>query len=383
MTTAHKSASAAPTKEATSLTAAVRRILASPVKTAVIFAVAGRLIYSSIAALYAPYLHVDPTFVNSNRLTDALIPQAEGWKYALLGVWERFDTLWYVHIARFGYDRPEGVVFFPLYPLLMALSHLPPLFAGLLISTVASFFFAYGLLKLAALDNPPEVGRRALLLYFVWPAGFILFAAYPESLLLCFVVWAIYFARVGNAFGCAAATLLAGATKSMGAVVFVPIAFLAIRQRMWKLFPAALAAAVVPVAMTLWLQTSIHMNAQQVYAAYWGTKVGPPWQTLWAALIVPTPFGGLNTMALCLVLLFAFLGRVEYSLFASAVLWVVLSKQTLPLLESTSRYVMLIFPAFLNAARLLSSRRLVCFALTSAIIAFIVFERFLNWRLIV
>ena len=89
-------------------------------------------------------------------------------------------------------------------------------------------------------------------------------------------------------------------------------------------------------------------------------------------------------LALCLVLLFAFLGRLEYSLFAASVLWVVLSKQTLPLLESTSRYVMLIFPAFMNAGRVVESRfRFALLAAALALIAVGVLERFLNWRLIV
>jgi hypothetical protein len=378
------SASTEPVVTRAKLAGAALRILESPIKTAAAFVLVGRLLYSLIAALYAPYLRLDSAFVNSNKLTYRLMSQSEGWKYSLLGVWERFDTLWYIHIAQSGYDRPDALVFYPLYPLLIMISHLPPLVAALLISTVSSFLFAWGFQKLVMLDYLPAVGGRALVLYLVWPAGFMLFAGYPESLLLCCVVWAIYFARSGSAVGTVLMALLAGATKPMGALVFVPIAFIAIRESKWRVLASSLAAACAPVAMALWLNASGRMAAQQVYATYWGTTIGPPWQTFWFALVVPTPFGGLNMLALCLVILFAFLGRLEYSFFAASVLWVVLSKQTMPLLESTSRYVMLIFPAFLNAGRVLDSRlRFALFVAALALIALSVLERFLNWRLIV
>ncbi len=305
------SASTEPVVTRAKLAGAARRILESPVKTAAAFVLVGRLLYSLIAALYAPYLRLDSAFVNSNKLTYRLMSQSEGWKYALLGVWERFDTLWYIHIAQSGYDRPDALVFYPLYPLLIAVSHLPPLVAALLISTVSSFLFAWGFQKLVMLDYLPAVGGRALVLYLVWPAGFMLFAGYPESLLLCCVVWAIYFARSGSAVGTVLMALLAGATKPTGALVFVPIAFIAIRESKWRVLAASLAAACAPVAMALWSNASGRMAAQQVYATYWGTTIGPPWQTFWFALVVPTPFGGLNMLALCLVMLFAFLGRLE------------------------------------------------------------------------
>ena len=40
----------------------------------------------------------------------------------LLGVWQRFDTLWYLRIAAQGYARHDGsTVYFPLYPMLIRL----------------------------------------------------------------------------------------------------------------------------------------------------------------------------------------------------------------------------------------------------------------------
>jgi len=99
-------------------------------------------------------------------------------------VWQRFDTLNYVHIAQFGYDAPILVVFYPLYPLLIRV--LTPLFkdslvTALAISFVATFFLFWGLLLLVRLDFGDRVATRAVIFYAVWPASFIFFCGYAES----------------------------------------------------------------------------------------------------------------------------------------------------------------------------------------------------------
>ena len=61
------------------------------------------------------FLHPDPARIHSNALTGNLAAPGT-WHNALVGVWERFDTLWYLRIAQHGYDLPRAVVFYPLYP---------------------------------------------------------------------------------------------------------------------------------------------------------------------------------------------------------------------------------------------------------------------------
>src|ERR1700730_6360995 len=108
-----------------------------------------RILFSVAAPTLSLFLHPDPNAIRSNALTENL-PTASGMHYALLGVWERFDTLWYLRIAQHGYDKPMAVIFYPLYPaairLLSAL--MPSVVAALAISTVASFFCFWGLLRL-------------------------------------------------------------------------------------------------------------------------------------------------------------------------------------------------------------------------------------------
>jgi len=328
------------------------------IKGAAVFALAGRIVFSAIAALYFPFLHLDPKAVYANQLTDHLMQPSEGWKYALLGMWERFDTLWYVHIAQFGYDRPDAIVFSPVYPALIHFTFLPPLLASLVISTAASFFFAWGFQKLVLLDYSHDVATRGLLLYAVWPSGFILFAGYPESLLLCCVVWAVYFARTDRAWAAGLMALLAGGTKAVGVFVFLPIAWIMFDQKKWKLMASSLCAGAVPVAMAVWIHVAGRMTVHQAYAQYWSTTIADPWETFLRALNTPAPSIGLNMAALCvlLVLMLAVNDRPEYAIFVLGVTGLFLSVKMDPLFHSMNRYVLVMFPAFIAAGRIFQSR---------------------------
>ena len=61
-----------------------------------------RVFYSAFAATLSFLLHPSATLIHSNRLTENLTSPGTG-HYALLGVWERFETLWYLRIAAQGY----------------------------------------------------------------------------------------------------------------------------------------------------------------------------------------------------------------------------------------------------------------------------------------
>ena len=91
------------------------------------------------------------------------------WHYVLVGIWERFDALWFVHIAEPGYDQPMAVIFYPLYPASIRLfsAVMPATIAALVVATVAAFFAFWGLLRLA---SPELVGQEATL-YWCWQRG--------------------------------------------------------------------------------------------------------------------------------------------------------------------------------------------------------------------
>jgi Glycosyltransferase family 87 len=337
-------------------------------------------VYALAALLLRSRLIPDPRLVRSNDFTGNLMSPDHPLAYAMLGVWERFDTLWYLHIAQTGYDRQAAIVFYPLYPALIRIVSQvlhPPLAAALAISTLAAFAFAWGLQELLRLDLPDRTAARALLLLAVWPGSFILFAGYADSLVMALSVWSVYCARTERWRLAGVLGLFAGSAKAMGVVVAAPLAWLAWRKDRRRLWTAALPLA-GPAAFSLWIRTAGYGSSTAAYAAHWHTRVAWPWSTLAAS--VRAFFATPPNLILRLNLIFLVLAcglmlvrrlRMEYRLYALASLALFLTKSTDPLLQSTVRYVLAVFPLFLALAMVLERRRV-------GLIAFCAFFAFLN-----
>jgi hypothetical protein len=310
-----------------------------------------RVFYSAMAAAFLPFLHLDPALIRSNALTENL-PSPHGLQYALLGIWERFDTLWYLRIAEHGYDRPMAVIFYPLYPAAIRLvsEFLPAMAAALLVSTAATFFFFWGLLRLAA--ELSEVGRlRMLLLVCVWPTSFVLFVGYADSLTLALVVWAIVFGREARWEAATACGLFAGSARPSGVLVFIPLAVMALRSRQVR----SLVVALTPLGLLSywgWLRWSGRISVVEAYRLYQGMAMVPPWRGLWEALrLIVTEHDTLLAIKLGLVIMVAAISlgrqvRIEDKAFALAVILQMLMYTGRPLLGAT-RYLLLVYPAFL------------------------------------
>ena len=360
-------------------------------KTALIWTIALRVIYSALGAMATPNLMLNPALIRSNDLTDNLMQRVSGWPYRLIGVWERFDTLWYIEISQHGYARPDAVVFFPLYPLLIRLLSvaMSPLAAALVISTVAAFFAFWGFQKLLRLDLPEDTVKRALLFFALWPSAFILFAGYPESLLIALMIWAIWFARAGNCWLAGILGLLAGLTKAAGFCIIVPLAVLAFKEWRWRTWPSFLPLLAAPL-MALIIKLSGQSLASDAYPKHWQTEIAFPLVTLWASLREAfTTFDAvllLNLGALLVIFVPAFLKRIraEYVLFALTALAMFLMKKTEPLLQSSSRYVLAVFPAFASLASMVKHPFLIALGLiVSCLLQFLLLWSFFEWALVV
>ena len=207
-----------------------------------------------------------------------MLPSPGGWHYALIGVWERFDTLWYLRIAERGYDLPGAVVFYPLYPwLIRSLSWIvEPAAAALLISTVAAFFYFWGLLRLARGESSEASAERVVLLAAVWPASFFFFAGYTEALAMALIVWCIAWARDEHWFAATACAFAAGLTRSAGTLLIVPLVLMAWRvgrgSRRWLVLLAPLGT----LGYWFWLRQSGRLSIAAAYRAYWNTDVAAP-----------------------------------------------------------------------------------------------------------
>jgi hypothetical protein len=349
-----------------------------------------RVFYTAVAAAFFPFLHPDASSIHSNALTENL-PATNGLHYALIGIWERFDTLWFLRIAEHGYDRPRAVTFYPLYPLTMRVAGwaFPPIIAALLISTVATSFCFWGLLRLAESELPRTGKLYVLLLVSVWPTSFILLAGYAESLTLALIVWAVIFARDARWGSAAICGLMAGLGRPSGVLVSIPLFVLALRSRQAKSLPVLL-APLGTLGYWGWLRWSGRMSVVDAYRLHQGATLAPPWAGLWEVLQLIVSHGdAVLAIELAAVILFAALTlrrsvRIEDKLFGLAVILQILMYTGRPLLGAM-RYLLLVYPAFIvlgGYGQRQNSKRFSFYLVALGILNLSWLWAFLNWSLV-
>jgi hypothetical protein len=154
----------------------------------------------------------------------------------------RWDASWYLVIAHYGYRPDLGVftssrtAFFPLYPLgLRAISDVgfPPVLAGVLVSLGAFALALYGIHRLTSLElaggarpHAGEIAQLAVMVTAFAPMAFYFSAVYSESLYLALSVGVFWCARQGRWATACALAALAGATRSAGVVLALPVLML-------------------------------------------------------------------------------------------------------------------------------------------------------------
>jgi Mannosyltransferase (PIG-V) len=157
----------------------------------------------------------------------------------------RWDAVWYLVIARYGYHPDLGpytasrTAFFPLYPLgVRGISQLgiPPIAAGVALSMVAFAAALYGIHRLSTLElgrltphggsRGGDVARLAVLATALAPMAFYFSAVYSESLYLALSVGVFWCARRGRWAWAGVLGSLASATRSAGLVLALPMLML-------------------------------------------------------------------------------------------------------------------------------------------------------------
>jgi hypothetical protein len=361
-------------------------------RLALFMVVLQRTAYAILAAFFVPRLSLDRS--HSNSLTENLMPRAHYLPYVFLGVWERFDTLWYIEISRHGYAMPAAVVFYPLYPLLVRLCTpicRTPLAAAILVCTLSTALLYWGLKQLLELDLQPNKATNAVLALAFWPGSFIFFAAYPDSLACALIVWSIYFARQDRWDQASLLGFAAGFTKAIGTLAVVPLAWLAWKS---KRRPQALAGTALCLAPTVLYSIYLKVNAlpsiTEAYVQFWRTTPSWPWETLISTLrglFTTTDVLLILTIALMVMvyaLAFSQRLRPEYTAYVAATLCLFLTKKTDPILQSTIRYLLVVFPAFPALAVLAHDRLELLVALLPLFaLNLVLLLAFWNWMLAV
>ena len=335
-------------------------------------------------------------------LADGLPQIAQTKGAGFFGIWQRFDTNWYISIAAQGYAFPQQVAFFPLYP---ALIRVFSLFTGgnLLISAliVGNLGTLGALIALGALTAWETRDERnvapAMLLALAFPFAFFFATAYTEGLFLALAIFCLYFARRGQWGWAAALALLSGAARPTGLVLIPPLAWEWLRQNgltdldFWRarlrepsaaagvIFQRALAALrrswvgllsmiAVPAfylafAVFVGLTFKHPSLVLRVHRDYWGIDTAPVWTTAYREIssIFIAPFASspqtimvLDTLtflavAAAVILCWRKLPGL-YNLYMLALLYLSIAQPAivaLQVLQSTGRFLLPAFPLFL------------------------------------
>jgi hypothetical protein len=327
-------------------------------KRPLLLTLGARVAYSLFAACAALLQPVNWRLMHSNALTENVLSPNLRLRYLMLGAWERFDTLWYLHIAIHGYDRSESIVFFPLYPALIKLLSpaVGPMAGGLLISTAATFFLFWGLEELVR-EESTTLASQSVILCAVWPGSFIFLAGYPESLLLALIVWSFCLARRDRWSIAVVLGVAAGMTKAIGVVIVVPLLVMAFRHRK-EMILVLLAVPIGWLGYLGYLRWSGHEAIGAAYGQYWHTCLASPWTTVGRGVVsllhAPDPILMLNLVFLLSTCVLAALSqmRLEFQVYAASAVLLMLCKATVPPLQSMIRYTLIIFPAYVGVARL-------------------------------
>ena len=291
---------------------------------------------------------------------------------------ERWDALWYLRIASDDYESRDGsAAFFPLYPLAVrALSVAlgdSPLAAALIVSH-AAFFAAMILLYLLVKGESDEgVARRSVLYMSLFPSAFFFLAPYSESLFTMLVIACLWSARRSRWLPAGIAAGLAAATRSPGALLFIPLLIEAITQARraaagspgrirsfaWALACSSLAPVGALIYLGYWRVRSGSFLIPFSEQAHWLRQFSWPWATLYDATkiawesvgIYPGGFHMLDWLIvvpmLCAGLLMLRVVPATYSVYAwTALLLPLFSIFNGRPLMSFPRFILPVFPLF-------------------------------------
>jgi hypothetical protein len=264
---------------------------------------------------------------------------------------------------------------------------------GLLVSGAAYIAAIAGLYRLVSADFDREVAQRAVLYLSLFPAAFFLFAPFTEALFLALAVWTLVAARRGAWGWAALAGFLAALTRTQGCLLALPLAWEGWRQWRagrdrigsvpadgkswpppWRQLRAGrgrFGRALAPLAplgglaaFTAYTKAVVGLTPFQAQDEKWLSAFNAPWTVVALSWQHVRRYGdaiqGLNLAVLLLfsVLLVVGLWRLPatYSLYAVPQLLLLETRTLSTWLASTTRLVLVIFPAFVCLA-LLGRRR--------------------------
>ncbi len=169
-----------------------------------------------------------------------------------IDIWSRWDTQWYLSIAKYGYlpienftETYSNLAFFPLYPVLVRFLTfwLPQplrkdsviLLVGLVLSNLFFLMALWGIFLLGKRKFGHETGIRASLLTLALPGAFFFSAFYTESLFLFLIIFAFLSANEEKWFLAILFSTFAALTRAHGILILLPLLWTYLSKKSWNL----------------------------------------------------------------------------------------------------------------------------------------------------
>lgn len=317
-------------------------------------------------------------------------------RFFLVDMFAHWDSKHYLSIIQHGYQPSDSLsqqysnlAFFPLYPYLVKSVgwlgiNLPDsayLVIGIVLSNIL-FLAATGLLwriAICHLGMDEKSGLRAIALLYAFPTSFYFGSFYTESLFLFLALAAVTMGLEKRWLWASAAAALALVTRAQGIVVLFAVGWLYMSGRRWRvqeighdvlwlIFSPVLLAGHLLYAYSLTGDFLAPVTAMQA----WGRSGSGILEGWWVNVSGP----GLDVFKIDAGLAVLFLGWGIYLLFSQKVrIWGILSilLVLMPIssgiVVSAARYLVINFPVFLSAGKVLEKPAvyegvfLICFAL--------------------
>ncbi|MBI4022092.1 MAG: hypothetical protein HY372_01950 [Candidatus Andersenbacteria bacterium] len=310
-------------------------------------------------------------------------PPAQRGAAFLPTTWRHWDAHWYIQIAESGYQREgdarNGIVFFPLYPLLVRLVGFftPGLFwAALLVANAASVAGLVLFFELARLEFGREAAWWSLVALALFPTAYFFNAPYTEGLFLLLSAGSFYAARRGRWLPAGIMGGLAAAARVTG-VLLLPALALEFYVQRWErrglvAWRRAAPLLLIPAALGVYLLFNQYLLGdplafRDVLRVRWYKTFAWPWVGLasrwrdigsWPWVEYNILYGWAEFGAGVLLIagtVWAYLKlRWPYVVYLALTTFVLLSTSWL---LSTPRYVLSAFPLFFLIGPLLARYR--------------------------
>jgi hypothetical protein len=201
-------------------------------------------LFVALSLLWAPLRGTDaiPPFRAYNGLTDLLF-----------GAFAQWDSVWFIHIADFGYDSREITAFLPLYPLVVAGVGAvagSTVVAGVLVSLAAGAVAVLALKQVAGQVVSSEAQSDTILLLALFPIGYVFTALYSDALFLALATTSFLAAQRKRALLSGTLGALAVGTRVMG-LALIPALIILLWPARWSLREVSKLAPILLLPLAL------------------------------------------------------------------------------------------------------------------------------------